>query len=144
MQEETDYLLDLCERLDLRFVVVADRYDFPGGRPRSLEDLKGRYYALAAELTKARAGEPLLAANQPLVRSPYDAQKERERREFLRMSLARNPAQVRTARRSRTAASSAAVAALCYLPECPWCLQHTLVLAGATLTGPVRLPNSAK
>ena len=95
VQEETDYLLDLCERLELRFVVIADRYSFPGGRPRTLEDLKQRYYSLAAELTKARAGEPLLASNQPLIRQPYDAQKERERREFLRISLARTPAQVR-------------------------------------------------
>ena len=26
-REETDYLLDLCQRLDLRFMAVADRYE---------------------------------------------------------------------------------------------------------------------
>lgn len=26
-REETDYLLDLCEALDLRFLVIADRYE---------------------------------------------------------------------------------------------------------------------
>ena len=98
VQEETEYLLTLCERFDLRFVVIADRYSWPpGGHPgraRAIEDLKARYYALAAALTVARAGERLLAANQPLVRTPYDAQRERERKEYLRMSFARTPQQV--------------------------------------------------
>jgi hypothetical protein len=26
-RDETDYLLELCERFDLRFIVIADRYD---------------------------------------------------------------------------------------------------------------------
>ena len=26
-REETDYLLDLCQRLDLRFMAIADRYE---------------------------------------------------------------------------------------------------------------------
>lgn len=26
-REETDYLLDMCERFDLRFVVIADKYE---------------------------------------------------------------------------------------------------------------------
>ncbi len=29
-REETDYLFDLCEQFQLRFVVMADRYDFQG------------------------------------------------------------------------------------------------------------------
>jgi len=28
-REETDYLLSMCERFDLRFVVIADRYKVP-------------------------------------------------------------------------------------------------------------------
>lgn len=31
---ETDYFMDLCERFDLRFTVIADRYEvgaWPGG-----------------------------------------------------------------------------------------------------------------
>lgn len=95
MQEETDYLLDWCERLDLRFIVIADRWAFEKGPKRTVEDLKERYYAIAAELTKARAGTELLASNQPLLRQPYDAQKERERKEFLLMTLSRTPIQVR-------------------------------------------------
>lgn len=40
-KEETDQLFELCERFDLRFIVIADR--FPTAR--SVEDLKSRYYS---------------------------------------------------------------------------------------------------
>ena len=30
-RDETSYLLDLCEQLDLRFLVVADRYEVTHG-----------------------------------------------------------------------------------------------------------------
>lgn len=39
-KEETDQLFDLCERFDLRFIVIADR--FPSSR--TVEELKDRYY----------------------------------------------------------------------------------------------------
>ena len=35
-KEETDYLLGLCRQYDLRFVVIADRYQF-GNSERSVE-----------------------------------------------------------------------------------------------------------
>jgi hypothetical protein len=94
MQEETDYLLDLCELLDLRFIVIADRWDFPGGPRRNVEDLKEHYYAIAHELAIARAGGKALANSNPVVRQPFDAQKERERKEFLRLTLHRSQQQV--------------------------------------------------
>lgn len=28
-RSETDYLLDLCRRFDLRFILIADRYQVP-------------------------------------------------------------------------------------------------------------------
>lgn len=40
-KEETDQLFDLCERFDLRFIVIADR--FPSSR--TVEELKDRYYS---------------------------------------------------------------------------------------------------
>jgi hypothetical protein len=40
-REETDKLFELCERFDLRFIVIVDR--FP--TDRSMEDLKSRYYS---------------------------------------------------------------------------------------------------
>lgn len=94
LQEETDYLLDLCELLDLRFLIIADRWDFPDGAKRSVEDLKEHYYAVAHELAVARAGDKVLASSNPIVRTPYDAQKERERKECLQLSLGRKQQQV--------------------------------------------------
>ena len=40
-KEETDQLFDLCEQFDLRFIVIADRFN----PPRSIEELKSRYYS---------------------------------------------------------------------------------------------------
>lgn len=40
-KEETDQLFDFCERFDLRFIVIADR--FPSSR--TVEELKDRYYS---------------------------------------------------------------------------------------------------
>lgn len=39
-KEETDQLFELCERFDLRFIIIADR--FP--TQRTVEELKDRYY----------------------------------------------------------------------------------------------------
>jgi len=40
----------MVEQFDQRFIVIADRWDYPGGQPRSLEDLKERYYGVARKL----------------------------------------------------------------------------------------------
>jgi DNA methyltransferase 1-associated protein 1 len=63
---ETDYLIELVHEWDLRWVVIADRYDYrPGGsksqdnsnvtqhtqpKERSMEDMKARYYQVAAKI----------------------------------------------------------------------------------------------
>ena len=36
-KEETDYLFAIVREYDVRFYVIADRYDFPGGRPRTMQ-----------------------------------------------------------------------------------------------------------
>ncbi len=64
-KEETDYLVDLATDFDLRWVVVADRYEYqpkeqpkehedsmavtPQAKPRTQEDMKARYYDVAAK-----------------------------------------------------------------------------------------------
>ena len=64
-KEETDYLVDLATDFDLRWVVIADRYEYqpkeqpkenedsmavtPQAKPRSQEDMKARYYDVAAK-----------------------------------------------------------------------------------------------
>ncbi|XP_057449235.1 SWR1-complex protein 4-like [Lotus japonicus] len=50
-KEETDELFDLCERFDLRFIVIADR--FPSSR--TVEELKDRYYSVSRAILIARA-----------------------------------------------------------------------------------------
>lgn len=36
-REETDYLFALVKEYDVRFFVIHDRYDFPEGKPRSMQ-----------------------------------------------------------------------------------------------------------
>ncbi|SAM09584.1 hypothetical protein [Absidia glauca] len=54
-KDETDYLFRLCRLYDLRFPVIADRYDYNASTPRSMEDMKERYYSVNIKLIKARA-----------------------------------------------------------------------------------------
>lgn len=67
---------------------------FPGAAPRSIEDIKGRYYSIARQLVVGREGGPETAANQTLVRHPYDPRAERERKKGLELLLARSQQQV--------------------------------------------------
>jgi DNA methyltransferase 1-associated protein 1 len=56
-KEETDVLLELCERHDLRWIVVADKYNthaIAKGAYRSLEDIKYRYYEVARLVSEYR------------------------------------------------------------------------------------------
>ncbi|PIA18989.1 hypothetical protein COEREDRAFT_69646 [Coemansia reversa NRRL 1564] len=98
---ETDYLLHMCRLFDLRFIIIHDRYyshiDCPssGIEPnRTLEDLKGRYYAIGRALTQYRAGEdsrdpedvPLQTTNKladDLALLRFDKDKELERKKYL-------------------------------------------------------------
>lgn len=66
-REETDYLFDLCQRFNYQFVLVADRYEFPG-KERSVEDLRERYYQVNGKLSS-----PGTAYN-------YDKEGDRHRR----------------------------------------------------------------
>lgn len=53
-KEETDHLMDLAQRFDLRFIIMADRYDVEKFTKRSIEDLKDRYYKICAILGKVK------------------------------------------------------------------------------------------
>ncbi|KAF8107006.1 hypothetical protein N665_0129s0074 [Sinapis alba] len=82
-KEETDQLFELCERFDLRFTVIADR--FPSSR--TVEELKDRYYSVTRALLRARAQSPAELANHPLIKEPYDMTRDRERKRALSMVL---------------------------------------------------------
>uniref|UniRef100_A0A7E4ZUX3 Myb-like domain-containing protein n=1 Tax=Panagrellus redivivus TaxID=6233 RepID=A0A7E4ZUX3_PANRE len=43
-KEETDYLVKLADEYHLTWPVIADRYDFPNGPKRSLDDLRARFH----------------------------------------------------------------------------------------------------
>ncbi|KAI4349772.1 hypothetical protein L6164_010328 [Bauhinia variegata] len=82
-KEETDLLFDLCERFDLRFVAIADR--FPSSW--TVEELKDRYYSASRAILLARAASPADVATHPLVKEPYNVSQEIERKRALSMYL---------------------------------------------------------
>lgn len=88
-RKETDYLLDLVAQFDSRFLPVADRYQFPGGVKRGIEDLKARYYCLSRALLIGRAGGTDLIANEWLIKHPFDAERELLRKAALEALLQR-------------------------------------------------------
>lgn len=49
---QTDHLFDLARRFDMRFVVMADRWDRANFGTKTVEDLKERYYEVVGILTK--------------------------------------------------------------------------------------------
>lgn len=90
-KEETDLLFDLCQRFDLRFLVIADR--FPS--PRTVEELKDRYYSVSRAILIARAPFPTDVAGHPLAKEPYNAQQETDRKRALSMVLSQTKQQER-------------------------------------------------
>ncbi|KAI5674874.1 hypothetical protein M9H77_05824 [Catharanthus roseus] len=90
-KEETDELFNLCERFDLRFVIVADR--FPTSR--TVEELKNRYYSVSRAILIARAPSPADVAGHPLVKDPYNISQDIERKRALSMVLSQTKQQER-------------------------------------------------
>lgn len=88
-KEETDYLFEQLERFDLRFIIVVDRWMFESPQTRSVEDLKVRYYSIAKALIEARAESPEEAAAHQIVKMPFNAQHELDRKVALNTLLNR-------------------------------------------------------
>ncbi|KAL6610570.1 hypothetical protein ACP70R_040539 [Stipagrostis hirtigluma subsp. patula] len=88
-REETDQLFELCERFDLRFIVIADR--FP--TDRSVEDLKSRYYSATRAIIIARSQSFDEVSANPLVKEIYDAAHETERKRALSALLSQTKQQ---------------------------------------------------
>ena len=83
-REETDHLMDLANRFDLRFIIMADRWDRETYSARSVEDLKERYYSIVEKLERVHGGATGAAAEQGKKQWLYDADHERRRKEQLR------------------------------------------------------------
>ncbi|KAK7396399.1 hypothetical protein VNO78_17383 [Psophocarpus tetragonolobus] len=90
-KEETDQLFDLCERFDLRFILIADR--FPSSR--TVEELKDRYYSVSRAILIARAPSSGDVATHPIVKEPYNVSQEMERKRALSMVLSQTRQQER-------------------------------------------------
>nr|QNH82061.1 SWR1-complex protein 4 [Pogostemon cablin] len=90
-KEETDQLFDLCERYDLRFVVIADRFT----SSKTMEELKDRYYSVSRAIFNARASSPGDVAGNPLIKEPYIASQETERKRALSLLLSHTKQQER-------------------------------------------------
>jgi len=79
-REETDHLMHLCTRFDLRFIVIHDRWDrIRFKTERSVEDLKERYYFVYNQLAKNQSFRSL----DPPKEKIFDIQNERKRKEQL-------------------------------------------------------------
>lgn len=90
-KEETDQLFELCERFDLRFIVVADRFPYS----RTVEELKDRYYSVSRAILIARAPSPADVSGHPLVKDSYNVSQEVERKRALSMVLSQTKHQER-------------------------------------------------
>ena len=107
-REETDYLLDLAIEFDLRWIVISDRYDYqpreafneneesmavvPQAKPRTQEDLKSRYYTVAAKAMVLRIPKEKMTPAEFEAHTKmegYDPQQEKRRKVYAEQLLAR-------------------------------------------------------
>ncbi|CAM6121282.1 unnamed protein product [Calypogeia fissa] len=82
-RQETDQLFDLCEQFDLRFIIIADRFTTPRAVPRTVEELKSRYYSAAKAILLGRAVTAEDVTDHTLVKDTYNVQYEVERKRAL-------------------------------------------------------------
>lgn len=112
-REETDYLMDLVEEYGLRWVVIADRYDFkpqshdadsnanalvPAEAHRTMEQMKSRYYSIAAamlalEHPPSEMSEAEFELHEKMLK--FDPDRERLRKELASLQLNRTADEVR-------------------------------------------------
>ncbi|XP_038898527.1 SWR1-complex protein 4 isoform X2 [Benincasa hispida] len=90
-KEETDQLFDLCERFDLRFIVISDR--FPSAR--TVEELKERYYRASRAIVAARGPTSRESSGNTPAKDPYNVSQEIERKRALSMVLSQTKQQER-------------------------------------------------
>jgi len=109
-KEETDYLMGLVRDFDLRWPVIWDRYEYTPGpppgaeadsqalipevKPRNLEDLKARYYEVAAKMMAIH--RPVQYMSQVefslhQLMSSFNPQQEILRKRFAEAAMSRSP-----------------------------------------------------
>ena len=112
-KEETDYLIHLASEFDLRWIVIADRYDYQAKevpsegdsmvvtvtlKPRTMEDLKSRYYDVAAKVMVLH--HPLSSMStaefdlhEKMIK--FDPTQETTRKKLAEALLSRSPEEIR-------------------------------------------------
>lgn len=86
---QTDYLFDLAQRFDTRFVVMADRWDRESHGDKTVEDMKERYYEVVGILQKLRGQ---LGPDKKIF--VFDGEHERKRKEQLKKLFERTQEQI--------------------------------------------------
>ncbi|KAJ6628801.1 hypothetical protein B0H10DRAFT_1777446 [Mycena sp. CBHHK59/15] len=94
-KEETDYLMNVVREYDTRWYVIQDRYDYPGGVPRTMEACSYRYCSVCRKLIRNRpwAGDE---NSKALLMSGFQFDKEREvlRKKYVASLENRTPEQI--------------------------------------------------
>ncbi len=89
---ETDLLFDMCKKYDLRFFIIHDRWspsdELPELKPRTIDELKDRYYKVNGIMQKLRTG-----ANESQIYT-FDLEHEQKRRQQLEKLFNRTKEQV--------------------------------------------------
>ncbi|KAL8283658.1 hypothetical protein RQP46_005453 [Phenoliferia psychrophenolica] len=91
-REETDHLFALAQQYDVRFVVMADRWEYPS--ERSVDDLKARYYSVCRKLVRNRPAADEAVRQATIASLSFDKNRETDRKSYLRSLLSRTPAQI--------------------------------------------------
>jgi len=95
-REETEELFNLCERFDLRFPVILDRFE--SQTEKTMEDIKDRYYKIMKKLIEIRnnpndSGDHNYTAE--LAKFDYDKEREIQRKAQLELLHNRTVEQVK-------------------------------------------------
>lgn len=85
-KQETDLLVYLCKEFDLRFIVVHDRWLDSSVTPRTIEQLKDRYYSISRSLLASRG--------QSTEGLSYDYARESARKKHLEELFKRTPEEI--------------------------------------------------
>ncbi|KAJ5647157.1 hypothetical protein N7490_003529 [Penicillium lividum] len=111
-REETDYLMDLAHEYDLRWIIIADRYDYqprakseadanalvPAKHYRTMEQMKARYYFVAAtilaiEHPPSEMSEAEFELHERMLK--FEPDRERDRKELAALQINRTADEVR-------------------------------------------------
>ena len=112
-KKETDYLIDLASEFDLRWILIADRYEYrPPETPsngdsmavtvpakaRTMEDLKARYYDVAAKIMAHQHPLSSMSTTEFELHekmTKFNATQETTRKKLAEALLSRSPEEIR-------------------------------------------------